>query len=151
MKNRLIRERYSALVALSRRVLPSPTAVNKVSALIATRFQRPYDATELSRKAAIEHNPTPEGWEGEGLPPAVAEARQKAVDALLDEDTPVGKISPRLLLTAADLPKVLKRDGGEGNVEGLAEIKVMLGSLYQPDAEELALRLQDDEDGEEPT
>lgn len=149
MQNRLIRQRYAALVTLSRRVLPSPTAVHKVSALIATRFQRPYEGTEAGLKQLIADHPTPDGWEGDGLPPQVAEARQRDLDALLDCDTPVGKIAPRLLLTADDLPKVLKREGGEDNTAQLAEIVVMLGSLYKPSEAELALRENADE-GEEP-
>lgn len=149
MKNRLIRERYAALIVLSRRVLPSPTAVHKVSALIATRFQRPYEGTEAGLKKLIADHPTPDGWAGDGLPPFVAEARQRELDALLDLDTPVGKIAPRLLLTVDDLPKPLKREGGEDNVAQLAEIVVMLGSLYRLSEAELALR-ENADDGEEP-
>lgn len=151
MKNRIIRDRYAALVALSRRVLPSPTAVNKVSALIETRFRRAYDATEAGRKKIIEDYPTPAGWEADTLPPAVAEARQREADKMLDLDTPVGKVPGRLRLTQADLPKPLKREGGEDNTAQLAEIVVMLGSLYVPGDDELALRAPDgDADEQEP-
>lgn len=153
MKNRVIRERYAALVALSQRVLPSPTAVHKVSALIATRFQRPYEGTEASRKAIILQHPTPEGWEGQELPPAIAEARQAALDEMLEQDTPVGKIPPLLRLSAADLPKAVKREGGDDNTAQLAQIVVLLGGLYVPGEAELALRVPlpgEDDAGQEP-
>jgi hypothetical protein len=148
MKNRLIRERYSALTVLSQRVLPSKTAINKVTALIATRFQQPYQATEAGRKKVIEDHPTPPEWDKDHLPPAIAEARQSAIDLFLEERTPVRKIPDTLRLTDADLPRALKRENGDANVEGLAQIIVMLGSLYVPGADELALRAG--VDGEEP-
>lgn len=149
MKNRVLRERYAALLMLSRRVLPSPTAVNKVCALLETRFRRAYEATEASRKKIIADVPTPPGWEGEALPPLVAEARQEKLDALMELDTPVGKVPDRLRLRADDLPKPLKREGGETNVEGLAEIKLMLGGLYVLGDDELALRESDSAEGEQ--
>lgn len=148
MKNQLIRDRYAALTVLSQRVLPSATAIHKVSALLGTRFKLPYDATEVARKTIIADHPTPEGWEKESLPPTIAEARQRAIDALMEEATPVRKIPDTLRLTSADLPKVLKREGGESNTEGLAQIVVLLGTLYVPSSDERALNAA--AEGEEP-
>lgn len=137
MKNQTIRNRYAGLVMLSQRVLPTK-GINKVATLIATRFQRPYDATELARKNIIAQYPLPDGWDKDHLPPAVAEARQKAMDALMEESTPVKKVPDHLRLRSSDLPHVLRREGGESNVEGLAEILVFLGSLYVPDESDAA-------------
>lgn len=146
MKNQTIRDRYAALTILAQRVLPSPKGINKVATLIATRFQRPYEATEIARKNVIAEHPVPEGWDKDHLPTAVAEARQQAMDALMAESTPVKKIPDHMRLGSEDLPKALKRDGGESNVEGLAQIIVMLGSLYRPDASD---EDTDDASGEE--
>lgn len=147
MKNQTIRERYQALNALAQRVLPSATAITKVSALLDTRFRAPYEATETARKMVIAQYPLPADYEGENVPMAIAEQRQLAIDAMLEQSTPVKKIPDRLRLTSADLPKVLKREGGEGNAESLAQIIVMLGSLYVRSGEEV---FQDDSQGEEP-
>lgn len=151
MKNQTIRDRYAALSALAQRVLPTTLALNKVSALLATRFHRPYHATEVARKQAIADHPTPEGWEHTHLPPAVADARQRAIDELMAQATPVKAIPDRMRLTETDLPRALRREGGDANVQGLAEIIVMLGSLYVPSAEERALdEATDVEEPDEP-
>lgn len=149
MKNQLIRNRYTALVALSQRVLPSPSAVNKVATLLVTRFEAPYRATETARKGVLARHPVPDSWDKPGLPEAVAQARQAEMDRLMEESTPVRAIPDALRLTMADLPRRLEREGGEKNVEGLAEIRVLLGSLYVPSAEERRV-MADASDGEEP-
>jgi hypothetical protein len=133
MRNQDIRDRFVALTALSQRVLPSRTATNKVATLLATRFKEPWDEIERQRKHIlfIDH-PLPADYEGENddLPAALREARQVAVDTLMAESTPVRRVPDRLRLTADDMPKALKGENGEVNAEGLASIRVMLGSLY---------------------
>jgi hypothetical protein len=138
MKNQVIRERYAALTMLGGRILPSPTAINKVTTLLR-RFKSPYEATEAGRKSVIETVPLPDGWDKDTLPLEVAEQRQKAMDEYMEQDQPVKKIPEQLRLTMADMPKVLKRDGGESNVEGIAGIIVALGPLFVRSEEEKKL------------
>lgn len=147
MKNSTIRERYAAIANLSNRVLPSPTAINKVAFLLA-RFKPLYEVTEEGRNKLIQQYPVPADWDNPVLPAAIAEARQKAMDELMAAGQPVKKVPEQLRITEADLPKALKREGGESNAEGLAGIIAMLGSLYQPSKEALALNVQTE--GEEP-
>lgn len=148
MRNSIIRTRYAGLTLLTQRVLPSPTAVNKVSTLLATRFGPAYDATERSRKQILFVNhPLPPGYDEQIVPMGIAEQRQAAVDELMQQSTPVRKIADPLRLTAADMPRVLSRENGEDNAFGVAEIRVLLGSLYLRTSEELAIdeRLEGDE------
>lgn len=146
MKHETIREKYGALSILSQRVLPSKTSENKFANLLH-RFTKPYKITEQHRKKAITDHPTPEGWEEARLPHAVSEARQRAVDEYMELSSPIGKIPDTLRLTNADLPQKLKREGGESNVEGLASLRVLLGSLYVPDEE--YRMMNESTDGEE--
>lgn len=141
MKNQTIRDRYAALVMLSGRTLPSPSAVNKVTALIA-RFKAAFMATEEARNKLIAEMPVPEGWDKDTLPQSIAEARQKEMDAYMKESQPIPAIPDRMRLTEADLPRVLKREGGEDNVAGIANIISMLGSLYVPSAEAKSLNVK---------
>jgi hypothetical protein len=139
VKNQLIRDRYAALSVLAQRTLPSPTAINKVSTLLATRFAPAFEMTEKKRKLVISMNRLPEGHDGDRLPIAIAEQRQAEVDAMLEDSTPVKLVPDRLRLTEADLPRVLKGEDGWKNAEGLASIRVMLGSLYVRSDEEKKL------------
>ena len=131
MKNRVIRDRYAALKVLAERVLPATTAINKVDALLR-RFEGPYKSTEKGRQKVINDNPVPSTWERDSLPLAISEARNVAMETLLDEDTFVESVPDHLRLTDADLPHVLKREGGADNVMGLAAIRRSLGGLYKP-------------------
>lgn len=153
MKNKVIRNRFAALSLLSDRVLPTEIAVNKVSVLLRTRFHDAYEATEIGRKSILRDHPLPEGWDKEQLPAAIAEARQMAVDRLMERGQPIKKIPDTLRLTSADMPRVLKtKEDGERNVAGLAGIKVALGGLYKWSDEELGLDEQTNEleiDGQE--
>jgi hypothetical protein len=148
MKNQAIRDKYAALTVMSQRILPSASAINKVSTLITTRFEQPYQSTERSRKQALESIPVPPGFEGDesDMPLTIREARTKAVEELLQQSQPIRKIPELLRLTAADMPKPLKRDGGEDNAAGVAMIRVMLGSLYKRGADEI---IADTDEGEE--
>lgn len=130
MKNQLIRERYAALTVISGRTLPSLTSINKVEVLLSTRFIAGYEATERLRKKIMRDRQIPPDMEGERLPIGIAEARQAAMDDMLEESTPIKKVPERLRLTADDLPKILKGDDGWKNAEGIAGIRVALGSLY---------------------
>lgn len=141
MKNRLIRERYAALTVMAQRALPSATAVNKVTALITTRFRDPYCSTEDARKVILRDDyPLPDGFDGERLPVWIAEARQQAVDDLMEQSTPVRRVPDRLRLGPEDMPKALKGEEGWRNAESVADIIVNLGSLYVPGTDEKALR-----------
>lgn len=150
MKNSTIRERYAALTVLSQRVLPSRTAVNKVVALLTTRFEQPFRATELQRKQIIAQHPVPAGWDRPALPHDVAEARERSVEEMLACSIPVRAVPESLRLTAADLPVALKGEGGESNVAELASIVLALGSLYRMGDDEAKLRASDPDAGEEP-
>ena len=137
MKNQTIRDRYAALTVLSQRTLPTK-AMNKVAVLLRTRFQAPFEATEELRKQVLRQHPVPEGWDKPTLPEDVAQRRQDAMDEAMALSTPVRKVPDTLRLTGADMPQPLKADDG-ANVAGLAQIKVMLGSLYDWSAEEREL------------
>jgi hypothetical protein len=137
VKNRTVRNHYQALAMLAQRVLPSEGAINKVSVLLATRYEAAWQATEIGRKKIVTDIPVPDGWSSENLPEGVAAARQTSMDKFLEESTPIRKIPDRLRLTKADLPKVLQRKDGEDNVAGLAQIKVLLGTLYMKSDDEI--------------
>lgn len=130
---------------MAARVLPSETAMNKVSTLITSRFAAAYEGTEMVRKQIIAKYPVPEGWASENPPEGITAQRDQEWDDYLTLATSIRKIPDRLRITKADLPKVLQRKDGEDNVAGLAQIKVLLGSLYVREGDEL-----DDTQGEEP-
>lgn len=149
MKNRLITERYAALAELSKRTLASTTAINKVETLLR-RYKTAYDAIQRAINDVIEANPAPETWTRDDLPAALAETRKWAVEAILDDTTPIAKVPDFLRLTDADVPKILKKDGGEDNVRGLSGIKVSLGGLYIPTTDEEKKFAGAVSEGEEP-
>jgi len=151
MRNQVIRDRFAALTVLSQRALPSSTAQNKVDSLLA-RYEIPYNVTEKRKKLVIATSPVPETWDRDTLPMPIAEARQAAMDAMLEESQPVKKIPEHLRLTAADMPIALKGEKGADNVAGNAQIKRLLGSLYKPTTpEELQFAAPDEKDAGEET
>jgi hypothetical protein len=134
VKIRYIRERHAGLALMQGRALPSPTAENKVSFLLADRFQRQYEVSEQRRKKLITiDHPCPE----DELPVAIAEARDKAWEAILDEDLPIKKIPEHMRLTKEDMPKAMKGEEGWKNGAGIAEIRRLLGPLYKKTGDEV--------------
>jgi hypothetical protein len=146
MKNRIIRERFGALTALSQRSLPSSTAISKTTALLTSRFKPANEVIDRRIKDVYAEFPLPDGDEATALPIALAEKRQRAIDAILDESQPIRKIPDHMRLTAADMPKALTGTDGWKNNDELASIRVLLGSLYAWGADE---KLADNEQGEE--
>lgn len=135
MKIDVIRKRYAGLLGLAGRALPSGSSESKVHFLLSDRFEKPYLASEKRRKAIIAELPAPEGTTT--LTESLSEARQQAVDQLMDEDIPIRKIPDHMRLRASDLPKPLKGETGWKNAEGLAEIRSLLGSLYIREGEDI--------------
>src|SRR6266568_420540 len=100
---------------MSQRVLPSPTSIDKVTVLLSTRFQTPYEATELGRKKVINDDPVADDYDKTALPQGIAERRQRAMDEYMEKEQGIRKIPDSLRLTMGDMPKILKRDDGEEN------------------------------------
>jgi hypothetical protein len=144
MKNRIIRDRFAALTVLSQRTLPSSTAINKVTQLLTSRFKPANEV--IDRRIRESWADFPAADDADKLSIKVAEARSAAVEAILDESQPIKKIPEHMRLTAADMPKPLKGDDGWKNADELANIRVMLGSLYKLGSDE---QLEDNEQGEE--
>lgn len=137
MTYRRLRRIHAALSNLSARTLPTINSDLKVAATIRTHFQGPHEDSEQKIRKIRESNPIPDGVEGNNIPPAILEQRQREIDDLLDQtvvDFDVAKVTRRI--TEADLPKALKTGAAEENRGALADILVNLDFLYDlPDEE----------------
>lgn len=129
LTNREVRRRYSALQALSNRILPSRESELRVATLIRSYFAEPFQTSEdLNQKIILKDFPAPE--DSETIPPGILEARTKAVNELMDLEVDVKDVPDHLLIKETDLPKAIK--GKDENQKGVADIMASLGTIYKP-------------------
>ncbi len=118
MKRRQIRIAYNALVALSRKALPTEAADERVARLLR-QLQMAAEDIEQVRASIIKQYPAPENDVGAQ---AINERREMAfVDYLNTDDTSMLS-PPPLVLTSADLPSTERA--------GLASLIADLGPFY---------------------
>src|ERR1039458_8934032 len=111
---RELRKNIAAAEALSGRTLPALANDLKVAALLR-RYSGPVaDSDQVIRKIR-ERNPAPEGVEGNALPVALMELRQREIDELLDGTVEVPDLPDDRRITSEELPKAMKAGAGEEN------------------------------------
>lgn len=146
--NRVIQDIRNALTALSQRRLETRESVKKVVRLLREHFDGPWKIYSDLQNNIIAEHPVPEGWESESLPVGVMEARQREINALLEDTQDIPEIPKELLIQDKDLPKLIKGEMGDANQSGVGDIIHKLHFVYGgwPEQEEV----KDGQDGGEP-
>ena len=125
--NKVIIHQHAAITLLTQRTLPTLTADLKAVALIKRFYRTPVEVIEGTRDALKKR--LPEGWASNEFPADLA----KEWTAFLGQSQEMPEIPTDLLFTKDDMPKALKTGLGEANRQGVADIILALGDLYQDD------------------
>lgn len=143
-----IEYQYGALDALSQRALPTEGSEDKVFTLLRRHYEDAHQIFMKRRTKAIEANPVPADHDDAEMPAVVRQAREQAIQRLLDSTHDIPEVPAGLILTPADMPRRdIKGEAGQLNKMSLAQIKHRLGFLY-PLADERPAATPHDEDEE---
>lgn len=128
ISNRRIRRMYQAVNAMAGRILPSRDTEKKVFTVLRKHLNAPYEITEDLIRKAREANPAPDDLDASQLPVAIMEARQREIDAILDDEQELRDVPPHLRFEEKDLPRSFKAH--EDNAAGVADIVANLDFLF---------------------
>jgi hypothetical protein len=141
-----IEYQYGALDALSARALPNEASEDKVFTLLRRHYEDAHQIFMKRRNKAIEAHPVPKGHDDAEMPAAVRQARELAIQRLLDSTHDIPEVPASLILKPADMPRRdIKGEAGQLNKMSLAQIKHRLGFLY-PLADERPAATEDNEE-----
>jgi len=120
--NWVIQDISEALKELGARRLSKREHHNDVVELTRNWFEDPMQNVTDGVNAIINENPAPEGWEGDGIPVALNEKRQREVLAFKKECQLIKPIPKTKLLTKEHLPKPIEGTLGDRNQFGVGDI-----------------------------